>query len=49
MMVADTSELTLLIDALVKNDGDVTSAAKQLGLSRNDFLSKLCGMGLSIE
>ena len=49
MMVADSSELRLLIDALVKNDGDVTSAAKQLGLSRNDFLSKLCGIGLSIE
>jgi len=49
MMVADSSELTLMIDSLVKNDGDVTSAATQLGLSRNDFLSKLCGIGLSIE
>jgi transcriptional regulator of acetoin/glycerol metabolism len=49
MTVADSSELTLLIDALAKNDGDVTSAAKQLGLSRNAFLSKLCGIGLSIE
>jgi hypothetical protein len=47
--VADSSELRLLIDALVKNDGDVISAAKQVGLSGNDFLSKLCGIGLSIE
>ena len=47
--VADSSELRLLIDALVKNDGDVESAAKQFGLSRKDFLSKLCGIGLSIE
>jgi transcriptional regulator with GAF, ATPase, and Fis domain len=47
--VADSSDLKLIIDALVKNDGDVTSAAKQLGLSRNDFLSKLCGIGLYIE
>ena len=49
MRVADSSDLKLIIDALVKNDGDVTSAAKQLGISRNDFLSKLCGIGLSIE
>ena len=34
---------------MVKNDGDVASAAKQLGISRNDFVSKLCGIGLSIE
>ena len=49
MTVVDSSDLKLIIDALVKNDGDLTSAAKQLGLSRNDFLSKLCGIGLSIE
>jgi len=49
MTVADSSELTLFIDALVNNDGDVASAAKQLGLSRNDFLSKLCGLGFSIK
>ena len=49
MTVADSSDLKLIIDALVKNDGDVTSAAKQLGLSRKDFLSKLCGIGLSIR
>ena len=49
MMVVGSSELTLMIDSLVRNNGDVTSAAKQLGLSRNDFLSKLCGIGLSIE
>ena len=47
--VADSSEMTMIIDALVKNDGDVASAAKQLGLSRHDFLSKLCGIGLSIR
>jgi transcriptional regulator of acetoin/glycerol metabolism len=41
--------LRLLIDALVKNNGDVESAAKQLGLSRNDFISKLCGLGFSIK
>ena len=49
MTVADSSELTLIVDALVKNDGNVARAAKQVGLSRNDFLSKLCGIGLSIE
>jgi DNA-binding NtrC family response regulator len=49
MTVANSSELKLIIDALVKHDGDVARAAKQLGLSRNDFLLKLCGIGLSIE
>ena len=47
--VADSSALKLIIDALVKNDGDVASAAKQVGLSRNDFISKLCGLGFSIK
>jgi len=49
MTVADPSELTLMIDALVKNDGNLARAAEQLGLSRNDFLSRLCGFGVSIE
>jgi len=46
---ADTPELRLLVDALVKNDGDVARAAEQQGISRNDFLSKLCGFGLPIK
>lgn len=46
MTLADSSALTLIIDALVKNDGDVAGTAKQLGLSRNDFISKLCSFGL---
>ena len=49
MMIAESSELTLMIDSLVRNNGDVARAAKQVGLSRNDFISKLCGLGFSIK
>ena len=41
------SELALLIEALVKNEGNSNRAARQLGLSRSDFMSKLRGLGFS--
>lgn len=42
-------ELSLLIEALVKNDGDSGRAANQLGLSCNDFISKLCGLSFPVK
>ena len=42
-------ELTALFDALVENEGNSAGAARQLGLSLNDFISKLCGFGFSRE
>ncbi|MEK6321708.1 MAG: hypothetical protein AABN33_08490 [Acidobacteriota bacterium] len=47
--VARSPELTLLIEALVKNDGDSARAARHLGLSRSDFISKLCGLGFATK
>lgn len=47
--VARLPELTLLMEALVKNDGDIGSAAIQLGISRSDFISKLCGFSVSVK
>lgn len=47
--VARSPELTLLIEALVKNDGNSTRAARHLGLSRSDFISKLCGLGFATK
>ena len=45
--VPRSPELTLLIEALVKNDGNSAHAARDLGLSRSDFISKLCGLGFA--
>jgi hypothetical protein len=47
--VARSPELALLIEALVENDGDSGRAATQLGLSRADFMSKLCGFNFSVK
>ena len=47
--VARSPELSLLMEALVKNDGDIARAADQLGLSRSDFISKLCGFSFSVK
>ena len=44
-----STELTLLIDALLKNNGNDARAAKELGLSRDEFLSKLCALGLNVK
>jgi DNA-binding NtrC family response regulator len=47
--VARSPELTLLMDALMKHDGDIARAANQLGLTRSDLISKLCGFSFSVK
>ena|SRR5882762_6201043 len=45
--VARSPELTLLIEALVKNDVDSTRAPRHMGLSFSNFISKLRGLGFA--
>jgi transcriptional regulator with GAF, ATPase, and Fis domain len=45
--VSRSPELTLLIEALVKNNVDSTRAPRHLGLSFSNFISKLRGLGFA--
>ena len=45
--VSRSPELTLLIKALVKSDGNSTRATRDPGLSFSNFISKLRGLGFA--